>query len=155
MKVRQHRLPERRVGIAEVIVANAVVDRESVCDLPFVFSESTARGFGKAVIIGKGLSCNWIESDVGFSKWIVVDQVDDACVGKDWLAVSACEVRQVIPMPAFVTDSKVVIASDIGHHIPPMKAMLNIVFIRIGITKTDTQVRDVDHWNSEQSLIGV
>ena len=92
VKVRQNRLPERRVGIAKVIVADAIVYREPLCDLPLVLSESPARVLGKAIIVGNRQPGDWIEGDVGFSKWIVVDQINDVRIGKDWLAVSACEV---------------------------------------------------------------
>jgi hypothetical protein len=108
VKVRQNRLPKSRVGIAKVIVADAIVDGEPVCDLPLILCESTARSRGEAIVVGKWLSSDWIEGDVGFSKWIVVDQIDDVRIGKDWLTVSAREVRQVISMPALVADFEVV-----------------------------------------------
>lgn len=154
MKVRQNRLPECRVGIAKVIVAYAIVDREPACDLPDIFNKRTSRALGKAIIVGEWLPCDWIESNVGFCEWIVIDEIDDVGIGKDRLAVSAREVRQVISMPAFIANLEIMMTPDVGNYVPPAGSVLNIILVWIGGSPANTQIGHIDHWHCEQALIG-
>ena len=117
--------------------------------LPLILGERTRRRRRKTIIIWKRVSGYRIEGDVGLGERVVVDQVDDARVGKDRLAVPSGELRQILSVPSLVSELEGVAAADKGHDVPPVEGMLDVILVRIRVAPAYPEIRNVHHRNGE------
>ncbi len=137
------------IGVAEVIVADTVVDGEFGRNLPGVLDEGAAGGLGVAVVVGLRLAGEGIVGETALGVGIVVDQVDEAVELERRLGVSRSEECDVIAMPAFVTGTDGVRSVDVGEDVAPVVAVLDVIAQGEARSEADAESGDIDDGNGE------
>ncbi len=154
MKVRETGAGERGVGVAEVIVANAVVDSELLRGLPGVFDEGAAGGLGVTVVIGLGFAGEGVVGEATFGVGVVVDEIDQAVELEAWLGVGGGEEGDVVAVEAFVTGLDRVRSVHVSQHIAPVVAVLDEVAKGKARAKAGPQRGDIHNGYGEVAGCG-
>ena len=151
MEVRQICAREIRVGVAEVVVANAVVDRKTLGDLPGVFREYAGSGLRIAVVVGFRQTRDGTVGEAILGVGLVVDEVDEAIELERRLGEGGGEEGDVIAMPALVAKLDGVRAANVREDIAPVIAVLDENAQCKAVPEVNSKPCYLDDWNGEEA----
>ena len=102
-----------------------------------------------AVIVCLGLAGEGIVGKATFGVGIVVDQVDQAVELEGGLRICGGKQSDIVAVPAFVASTDRVQAVDVGEHVAPVIAVLDVVSQSKAGTEADTEAADIDDGDGE------
>ena len=154
MEIGEHRSLQRHVGIAEVVVANAVVDGELAIGLPRIFGEDAESGRLVPVVARRGLAGHRIIGQAGFGVRVVVDQVDHVLEVEIGLPICSREQSYVVATPNFESALEAMRTNDLGQHVAPVIGVLNVIPFRKAIAPAGAQLIHIHDGTVNRPVLG-